>query len=120
MAISLSRGYIVWVNGPFACGDMRDIDIFRGWIKQELYEGEMVLADHGYPDHTCCAQIHGRSKRESKTFLSRHESCNGRIKNFYSMSTNFRHSHQKHSLCFHAIAKLVQISIMCGHKLFEI
>ena len=41
-------GDVVWVHGPFPCGDWPDIVIFRSSLISFLDEGERVEADDGY------------------------------------------------------------------------
>jgi hypothetical protein len=48
IAISIQAGDIVWVNGPFPCGEWPDIKIFRKDLKGMLQFGEAVEADDGY------------------------------------------------------------------------
>lgn len=120
IGISLSRGYIVWVNGPYPCGTHRDIDIFQSGIKRRLLPEELVLADRGYPDFNCCINVPELTPAVSQKYLARHETCNGRMKSFKSLSSTFRHSHEKHALCFHAVACLTQLQIIHDQPLFEV
>jgi hypothetical protein len=45
MGVCIQTGDIVWVNGPFKCGDWPDINIFRCGLKGRLAPGEKVEAD---------------------------------------------------------------------------
>lgn len=53
VAISINGGRIVWGNGPFKQGEMKDLQIFRKDLKHELDEKEMVCTNDGYPDKKC-------------------------------------------------------------------
>lgn len=120
VGISINRGYIVWVNGPYLCGEFTDVDIFRAELKTKLFDGEQVLADKGYTDYRCSLKLPTRTLSESALYRSRHETCNARFKNFFSLSTAFRHPLWKHAHYFHAIANLTQIGILLGSTLFDI
>jgi hypothetical protein len=52
LAVSISTGDIVAFNGPFPCGAFPDLKIFRSRLKQELGQGEKVVADRGYKGDT--------------------------------------------------------------------
>lgn len=94
--------------------------IFRDRLKGNLFPGEVVLADNGYGDYSCCIQAPGKSLEESAIIRARHETCNSRFKKFFSLGSAFRHPLSKHVYYFHAIANLTQIGILLGHRLFDI
>ena len=48
VAVCIQTGYIVWINGPYACGSYPDKKIFAEWLKQELEPRERVEVDRGY------------------------------------------------------------------------
>jgi len=48
IGICIQTGWIVWRNGPFACGDWVDLSIARYAITEQLGPGEKYLADGGY------------------------------------------------------------------------
>ena len=48
LALCILTGDIVWVIGPFPCGDRPDIEIFRFALKPMLGDCERVEADDGY------------------------------------------------------------------------
>jgi len=53
--------------------------------------------------------------------LSRHETFNGRMKNFDCLEDRFRHRDLiKHKWCFHAVAVIVQLQLEHGSPLFEV
>ncbi len=53
IGISLDKGHIVSVHGPYPCGQFTYLSIFRLCIKGHLIEGEKVVADKVYPDEKC-------------------------------------------------------------------
>ena len=55
----------------------------------------------------------------SARIRARHETCNKRLKTFNYLTPGFRHDiEEKHGLCFHAVANIVQMDILCGRRLF--
>ena len=48
VALAISTGDIVHINGPFPCGNFPDLKIFRAKLKGMLEDGEMVEANRGY------------------------------------------------------------------------
>ena len=65
VAVSISGGDIVWINGPFPPGKWPDLKIFEHHLMTELEVGERVLADEGYRG---LQRYVGKSVRDS--FLS--------------------------------------------------
>ena len=41
------QGWLVWIHGPFPCGDRPDVCIFHNGLKNMLDEKECVEADDG-------------------------------------------------------------------------
>ena len=48
IGLCIFSGHIVWVSGPFPCGEYPDLKIIREGIIHLLKEGEMLIADGGY------------------------------------------------------------------------
>ena len=119
VGISIYYGHIVWINGPFPCGSNPDIKIFSNLLAQRLETNEIVVADSGY-NHVKCQKNPEIFGDLSSTIRARHETCNRRFKVFNVLGNRFRHNLNKHSLCFHAVAKIVQLDILSGRPLFHI
>ena len=51
---------------------------------------------------------------------ARHETFNGRIKNFGCLDDRFRHGMEKHKICFEAVCVIVQYQLENGSPLFDI
>jgi hypothetical protein len=49
VAICIQTGDMVWINGPFMCGNPPDLKIFPWNLKHRLAPGEMVEADRAAP-----------------------------------------------------------------------
>ena len=128
IAISILSGDIVWVNGPFPCGDFNDLQIFMDFgLKDNLEKDERVEADDGYggadPEFTRTRSSIFHSKLTAgvrNEVRARHETANKRIKQFAALSGVFRHDLCKHSTVFLAIVLATQIAIEEGESLFEI
>ena len=50
----------------------------------------------------------------------RHEMVNERLKNFNVLANDFRHSLEKHSACFRAVAVIAQLNIENGENLWQV
>ena len=68
VGLSILKGDIVWINGPFPAGLYPDINIFRENLKGALDEDERVVADDGY-----IGEAPGYVKCPAKTFQSNPE-----------------------------------------------
>lgn len=44
----MQTGDIVWIMGPFPCGDYPDVEVFCFALKEMLDEGERMEANDGY------------------------------------------------------------------------
>jgi len=125
LAICIKTGWIVWIHGPFPCGDWPDIKIFRHGIKIFLDENERVEADDGYQGDDpklievpagIRYQSNDLQKAAAKLARARHETGNNLLKQFGVLKNIFKHELGKHSMCFRACAVLTQLSIELGAK----
>jgi len=130
IAVSIKKGHIVWVHGPFPCGSYPDISIFRHTLKHYLEENERVEADNGYNGEQpmFCKTPGGFSSRAEgaearlvrRRLRSRHETVNKWIKDFGILSQVYRHNLIDHCHVFRAVVVLTQLAIENGEPLFEI
>lgn len=119
--LCISNASLCWVNGPFAAGSYPDLKIFREHLKNYLGTDEKVVADKGYRGESSCV-THSNSILRShllKRVRARHETVNKRLKGFFVLQHRFRHNRNKHGLCFHAVANLVQI-MLSENPLFSV
>ena len=131
LGTSIFTQHCVWVASPHPAGT-NDITVFRVGLKQKMEEARAlrgvdyrVIADRGHRGER--GFISTPSSFDSEMVrcfkgraLSRHESFNGRLKNFDCLQEHFRHSVQKHKICFLAGVVIVQISLENGFPLFEV
>ena len=111
----------MWVHGPFPCGSHSDLRIFRMKMKGALEVEECVIADGGYRDSKCVNTADNPEKSHRFSFIrARHETFNGRLRNFFVLSHRFRHSISRHSFCFHAVANITHLMVSNGDALFSI
>ena len=116
------HGGIVWINGPYPCGSWPDLRIARDGIIHLLDEGEMLIADGGYggdPHIFTPTGLNDGWSRCMSMIRARHETLNGKLKNFNVLNQPFRHDLDKHQSCFLAVANLVEITIKAESPLFE-
>ena len=126
IGVCILTGNIVWIHGPIRAG-LNDISVARQAFISFLHEGEMAVADRGYPgedEHIKTPLLYHFLSREEMamagTARARHENVNGRFKFFKVLVKPFRHSLAKHSACFRAVAVITQLSINHGSPMFEV
>lgn len=116
LGLSIVEGDIVWASGGFPCGEWNDLaiakDLYLSYARKEI-----TLADKGYRKKPYFKQA--SNALESK-ILARHETLNGRLKEFSILGNRFRNSVKKHPSVFHAVVNVVQVSISNGEKLFDL
>ena len=128
VGLCILTGRIVWVHGPFNCGEWNDISIFRDSLLSHLQDaGERAEADDGYigeaPGFIKCPKSF-TNPEETEAMQARvrmrQETVNERFKNFGILKQVFRHEVANHGEAFRACACLTQISIMNGEPLFSV
>lgn len=116
IGISIVEGDVVWASGGFPCGEWNDLAIAKD-LYLHYARKEKTLADKGYRLKPCFVQP---SNAVEKRILARHETLNGRLKEFAILSNRYRNSLKKHPIVFHAIVNIVQVSISNGEQLFDL
>lgn len=121
VAVSISTGFIVWYNGPFACGENPDIKIFRHSLKSKLLPGEQVEADNGYRGEQLYISVADEHESEEHRVAksrarARHEQINRMFKRYEVLYQTFRHAPKKHSIVFRAVVVLTQLDIQYQSK----
>lgn len=116
IGICIQSGEIVWASGGFPCGEWSDIKIARDSYVN-FSGNEITLADKGYRG---IDNFKIPTNQAEKSILARHETLNGRLKNFRILNTTFRHPLHKHPKIFHACINIIQISITNGECVFEL
>lgn len=124
VGLCIQTGWIVWINGPFPCGEWPDLRIARESLIYMLDEDEYYVADGGYYDggnfSVTPTGHHAFLDRQRATVRARHETVNSRFKVFGCLRHLFRHSLMKHSEFFRAVAVIVQTEIELENPLFEL
>lgn len=130
IAISIYDSSIVGIYGPYR-GGYSEIEIFRAHVKNKVKEGKFVVADRGNKDKTASetdkailALPNPVDNRDLKKFkariLARHETTNGRIKQYESMCGHWKHGMLKHDIALRAVAANVQWKMNHGSELFPV
>jgi hypothetical protein len=127
VGLAIRTGNIVWINGPFPCGDYSDTTIFRHGLANYLDVGERVEADKGYKgddpalaktkDSLWCDPLFTDMQAEVR---ARHETVNKRLKQFGILKQEYRHNLEDHGSVFRAIAVITQLSLELGEPLYEV
>jgi len=115
IGISIIEGEIVWASGGFPCGEWPDLKIANDLYVRYACE-ELTLADKGYK-----GRLFKKAETQfEKRVLARHETLNGRLKQFEILKSRYRHPLRKHPLVFHACVNITQIAIENGETLFNL
>jgi len=114
IAVAIYSDHIVWVNGPFPCGDYSDLKIYKekGLAEKLIAAGERCVADGTYRHYTVSQKGRGRPswRHQKNRFRARHETVNNRIKIFDCFKHQWRHSHELHGYTVQTAVFLTQIS----------
>lgn len=114
VGVSINHEDIVWINGPFPCGEFNDLSIAREELIYRLDADEMVIADKGYHDDRFFINPLGypQSAVAQKQIMAKHENVNKRLKEFEVLKAKFRHNIiEMHQRCFYAVATITQLKI---------
>jgi len=124
--VSILRGDLVWINGPYPAGAWTDIKIFNKVLRHFLEEGERVEADNGYvgaadkikcPNNPC-NPVANEGIQSRARFC--HETINGHFKTWQILKNTYRHDVSRHDKVFRAIAIITQIGIENGEPLVQV
>ena len=124
VAVSIKKGDIVWVSGPWP-GAIQDREIFLTRLSKHLEEGEVVEADSGYTklDKAVAPRVATSShqRKQKSQVRGRHENFNGRFKKFNALFNKYRHeTPTMHCKIFTCIVILTQISQDHGQRIYEV
>ncbi len=124
VGVDISKGWIVWFFGPFPCGLLSDLRIFKLKLKTLLLPREKAMADNGYNgDWKICSPKDAKDDHHHEamaTARARHETLNRRLKTWGCLQQKWRHDRSKHHLAFRSIATITQLEIENGHSLFQV
>ena len=117
----------MWIQGPYPAGKYTDIKNFNKVLRNFLEPGERVEADEGYRGHPDKIKCPGNDANpaenramQGRAVRARHETLNGRLKNWGVLSQIFRHHIMMHGDVFRACAVVTQLTIQDGEPFFEV
>jgi hypothetical protein len=125
LGVDILARNLVWVSGPYPAGRWTDVKIFDGVLSNLLELGERVEANNGYvgrADKAKCPNNYCNPPENlgmQSTARSRHETFNGRLKNWGILEKVYRHNIIVHGTVFYACAVITQLSVANGEPLFE-
>jgi hypothetical protein len=126
LGVDILAGNLVWIQGPYPAGKFTDIVIFNKVLRNFLEPGERVEADEGYRGHPDKIKCPGNDMNPAENrgmqgrVRARHETLNGRLKNWGILSQVYRHDIMRHGDVFRACAVLTQLTVENGEPLFEV
>lgn len=128
VGVAVWHNQIVWINGPFPCGQ-NDGMIFQKGLKGKMRaSGIQGTADLGYRGHSELATRNAFDGADTKEFKkragARQETVNARLKAFRILEEPFRGRGldrlSKHCSAFEACAVIVQYEMENGKGLFKV
>jgi hypothetical protein len=124
LGILIRKSQLAWISGPSPAGT-HDITVFRRGLKDKIPVGKKAIGDNGYRGEGAvmsCPNSHDAALlRELKgRARARHETFNGRLKNFACLDQRFRHGIHKHKMVFIAVCVIVQYQMDNGSPLFDV
>jgi hypothetical protein len=134
ITLDVFKPKIRYLNGGHI-GGTHDLVMFRdpetGGLKEYLLAtgGKMAIADRGYAtaeldEIGMFALPRSTDSQELGHFKSRarcrHETLNGRLKNFKCLQDTFRHGMDNHKTCFEAVCVIVQYQMDNGYPFSNI
>ena len=126
LGMSILGGDLVWIQGPYPMGKYNDIAIFNKVLHHFLDPAEQVEANEGYVGHhkkIKCPQNVGNPVEKwamQGRVRVRHNTLNGRLKNWGILSQVYRHNIMRHGDVFQECAVVTQLTIKNGEPLFEV
>ena len=124
VGVSIQSGDIVWLNGPFPCGRFADQKIaLEEGLEDAMDPGERYLADGVYQYLASSETPNGLNNYDQymkKVARARHETVNGRFKQWGALRQIFRHDRCKHGVVMSAIVNITQIELEEESPLFPI
>ena len=96
--------------------------IFRSRLKSSLFSTEKCIADRGYSDEKCITSNNEISSISgiAATLRARHETVNGRLKQFRATAEKFRHDIRLYGMVFFAVANITELLLETANSLFTI
>ena len=126
LGVDILAGKLIWIQGPYPAGKWPDIKIFTSVLAHFLEPGERVEADDGYRGHADKVKCPKNDANPAENLKmqgrvrARHETLNGRLKNWGILSQVYRHDIRRHGEVFRACATITQLTIDDGEPLFEV
>jgi hypothetical protein len=128
IAIDVYRSKVVWISGPHRAG-MHDKTVYAEMgLRNKIPHGKKVITDRVYgsqaePEHHIKLALPNPSdNKELANFKARvrarHESFNGRLKFYRSLSDTYHHPAANHVHVFEAVCVTVQYQMDNGAELF--
>lgn len=123
VALCIRTGDCVWINGPERAGET-DANIFKDDLVEYLEPGEQCEGDGHYQMMVPNLFPKRENRPEidmANAIRARHETFNGKVKNFAAMANTFRHGAEHHAAAFRACVVITKLRMDRGEiELFHV
>ena len=131
IALSVWESKCVYIYGPVKAGAVNDLALWRLDLKQRMSElvNKLAICDRGFqtsePDEVHLLAPPSTADPEDLALFKtrarqRHETFNGRLKDFKILQDVFRFDADKHGSVVRAVVVRVQYQMESGSPLFEV
>lgn len=115
IGIDVKGQQIVFLDGPYKGPEHDMTMIYKSNVLARLPEGEVIMGDKKYIKHHKVVTEYDCPFNLLQSFIERRvlvEQIIGRLKKFQCISGTWRHSLDRHSVTFRAVAKLVNFTLL--------
>ncbi len=117
LAVDILAGTLVRIDGPYPAGQYMDITIFRNGLADKGYVGEAPE----FVKCPNCPTVPEHHLPMMARVMKRHETLNGRLKNWGILEQVFRQRDiTHHADVLRAVAIITQLTIENGEPLFQV
>ena len=127
VGVSVHEPKCVWIYGPSRGGEHDMTMMQKSGILKKVKKGKLVIVDRGFikkKEKDKLSWPNPMDSKEVNNFKSRarlrHETFNGRLKEFGILYETFRHDYGLHQFAFEAVVVIVQYQMDNGSPIFSV
>lgn len=127
LAIAVHMAKLVHIYGPERGGKQDKTLLEESGLLDKVKDGKHLIVDRGYIKLSNLKKLSWPNEHDDKqtnNFKSRarlrHETFNGRMSFFESMSNEWSHTKEQHKIAFYAVATTIQYQMDNGAPIFDV